>query len=38
MKPKMCFLLVDGSTEHEKAKRANKTVVATSHNEYKGVL
>ena len=35
---KNVFLFVDGSIEHEKTKVASKTVVATSHNEYKGVL
>ena len=36
LKPKMYSLLIDNS-EHEKAKRVNKNVVAT-HNEYKDVL
>ena len=35
----MYSFLVDGDSEHKKAKDANKNVVATiSHNEYKNVL
>ena len=38
-KPKMYSYLVDGNSEHKKAKSVNKNVVATiSHNEYKDVL
>ena len=39
LKPKMYLYLVDGNSEHKKAKDVNKNFVATiSHNEYKGVL
>ena len=35
----MCSFLVDGSSEHKKAKSVNKNVVASmSHNEHKDVL
>ena len=38
MKPKMYLFLVDVDSEHKKAKHMNWNVVATSHNQYKGVL
>ena len=39
LKPKMYLYLVDGNSEHKKAKDVNKNFVATiSHNEYKDVL
>ena len=38
LKPKIYLYLVDDNSEHKKAKGVNKTVVATSHNEYKDVL
>ena len=39
LKPKVYSYLVDDNSEHKKAKRVNKNVVATiSHNEYKDVL
>ena len=35
----MYSFLVDDNSEHKKAKRVNRNVVAPlSHNEYKGVL
>ena len=39
LKPKMYSFLVDGHSEHKKAKGVNINIVATiSHNEYKDVL
>ena len=39
LKPKMHLNLVEGNSEHKKAKSVNKNVVATiSHNEHKDVL
>ena len=39
LKSKMCSNLVDGNSEHKKAKGVNRNIVATiSHNEYKDVL
>ena len=34
----MYSFLVDGDSEHKKAKDANKNVATISHNEYKNVL
>ena len=39
LKPKMYSYLVDGNSEHKKAKGMNRNIVATiSHNEYKDTL
>ena len=39
LKPKMYSFLVNGNSEHKKAKGVNENVVAAiSHNEYKDVL
>ena len=39
LKSKMCSILVDGNSEHKKAKDMNRNIAATtSHNKYNDVL